>query len=85
MVEKVEPNPSGIRRFIEKIKGMVPKSREDTTIIKNAQESKIMENTPRYNTTYIGEWNEVPRKKEVISVGDLHGSMRAFEGNLRNS
>lgn len=38
----------------------------------------------RRNTVFR-EWDEVPRAKEIISVGDLHGSKRAFELNLQKS
>lgn len=38
----------------------------------------------RRNTEFQ-EWDEVPRAKEIISVGDLHGSKRAFELNLQKA
>jgi peptidoglycan hydrolase-like protein with peptidoglycan-binding domain len=47
-------------------------------------ENANSESMPRRNTEYR-EWNEVPRAKEIISVGDLHGSRRAFELNLQKA
>jgi hypothetical protein len=30
------------------------------------------------------EWVEVPRSTEVMAIGDLHGSMEAFEANMKH-
>jgi hypothetical protein len=61
-----------------------PSANQKTQPNQERSNTESNNNTPRRNTT-AREWSEVPRAREVLSVGDLHGSMRAFEQNLQRA
>lgn len=77
--KKMQESSTAKEKFPEAPKTKNPWTKESWA--KQAESAKVYE---RRNTEFR-EWHEVPRAKEIISVGDLHGSRRAFELNLQKS